>query len=154
MAHDEECKGLDMDCDEVTLITLVCDDGHQIDVDKKVLSVSKMLTSILDVDQDTTVVNIKLDKAVAEKMVEYMTYIVDKDPCEFKKPLVSYEKECDEWHLAYSDHDRWFIQKLMVAADYLNIESLIQFMAAKIASFIAGKSREEIRAFVHAKEPE
>mmetsp|Transcript_154878 Transcript_154878/g.268356 ORF Transcript_154878/g.268356 Transcript_154878/m.268356 type:complete len:101 (+) Transcript_154878:2-304(+) len=67
---------------------------------------------------------------------------------EIQKPLRSTDlRECgaSDWDADYVDIPQELLFELVLAANSLNIKSLLDLLCAKVASMIKGKTTEEIR---------
>lgn len=51
----------------------------------------------------------------------------------------------DPWFATFTDKDQSIIFELILAANYLDIQPLLDLCCAKVASLIKGKTPEEIR---------
>ena len=98
-------------------------------------------------DGDIPIPNISLP--ILKKVIEYCTHYKSSNPKEIKKPLISKdlkENGVEEWDLKFIEMEKVDdLIDLIVAANFLDIEGLINLGCAKIASMIKGKSVEEIR---------
>merc|ERR1712222_9821 len=86
--------------------------------------------------------------ATLSKVVDYCKYHKDNPPEEIQKPLKSTNLiECgvSEWDSEYVNIEQEVLFELILAANYLDIKSLLDLTCAKVASMIKGKSTEEIR---------
>lgn len=82
-----------------------------------------------------------------KKIIEYLEHHKDKQPEEIEKPLRSADlTDCvPEWDYNYVDipHDELF--EVILVANFLGVQSLLDLTCAKVATMIKGKSVEEIR---------
>ncbi|CAE6927289.1 sconC [Symbiodinium sp. CCMP2456] len=91
-------------------------------------------------DEEIPLPNVKT--AILSKVIDYCKYHKDNPPEEIQKPLKSTNLvECgvSEWDNEY------VLFELILAANYLDIKSLLDLTCAKVASMIKGKNTEEIR---------
>ena len=130
-------------------IRLLCE-GEKLDVDLEVVQKSTILKNMIEdtgKEGEIPIPNIQLP--ILKKVLEFCDHYRNSTPKEIKKPLVS--KELSE--NGVDDWDAKFIElsnvddliDLVVAANFLDIESLVNLGCAKIATLIKGKSVEEIR---------
>lgn len=66
---------------------------------------------------------------------------------EIEKPLKSanMSEVVSEWDAAFVEVDQELLFELILAANYMDIKSLLDLTCAKVASMIKGKTPEEIR---------
>ena len=85
------------------------------------------------------------------KLKEYLEHYDDNTPKKIEMPLPNKDfKECiDEWDYNFINFDIEIILELMVAANFLDINSLLDLTSAKIASLIKGKNPDEIRRILN-----
>merc|ERR1712226_900567 len=86
--------------------------------------------------------------AILSKVIDYCKYHKDSPPEEIQKPLKSTNLiECgvSEWDSEYVNIEQEVLFELILAANYLDIKSLLDLTCAKLASMIKGKNTEEIR---------
>ena len=130
-------------------VTLLCS-NEKIKVDINIINKSTILKNMIEdigVDDEIPIPNIQLP--ILKKVIEYCEHYIDSEPKEIQKPLVSPNLiECgvDEWDdnfINFPNIDD--LIDLIVAGNFLDIEGLVNLGCAKIASYIAGKSVEEIR---------
>lgn len=80
------------------------------------------------------------------KVIQYCQYHKGKEILEIEKPL---RKPLDQvvcdWDYKFIDKDNSTIVELIMAANYMNINSLMDLACAKISVIIKGKSPEQIR---------
>ena len=131
----------------------------KIQVSAKVAMVSSLIKQMIDVEADddegssedeapqiVPLPNVK--EEILNKVIEFMKYHVDKPMTEIDKPLRSdkMEEVCkDEWDAKYIDVSQELLFEIILAANYMDIKSLLDLTCAKVASMIKGKSPEEIR---------
>lgn len=133
----------------MTKVVLVCD-GEKLSVDLDVVNKSTILKNMIEdtgKDGDIPIPNIQLP--ILKKIIEFCEHYKSSNPKEIKKPLVSSkltENNVDEWDANFIELEKVDdIIDLVIAANFLDIESLVALGCAKIATFIKGKSVEEIR---------
>lgn len=145
----EETIGLEEEKDEE--LKLKCKEGDIITVSEKVMRQSGFITAALsdegaDIDD---VIDLKLvEKDMLKKVIDWCTYHRDKESKKIEKPLKSMKFEVcvpDEYDQKFSDLKVRECFILLMTANYLDVNPLIELMAARIASFLRGKSQEQIR---------
>ena len=131
----------------------------KITVSAKVAMVSSLIKQMIDVEADddegssedeapqiVPLPNVKED--ILKKVIEFMKYHVDKPMTEIDKPLRSdkMEEVCkDEWDAKYIDVSQELLFEIILAANYMDIKSLLDLSCAKVATMIKGKTPSEIR---------
>ena len=86
--------------------------------------------------------------AILSKIIDYLKYHKGLEAEEIQKPLKSTDLVAcgvSEWDVEYVNIDQEVLFELILAANYLDIKSLLDLTCAKVASMIKGKNTEEIR---------
>ena len=85
------------------------------------------------------------------KLKEYLEHLVDHTPEKIQIPLPKKDfKDCiTQWDYDFINCDTEEVLEIMVAANFLDIDSLLDLTSAKIASIIKGKNPEEIRRILN-----
>ena len=96
-------------------------------------------------DAEVPLTNVKSN--VLRKIKDYLEHYVDTEPREIEKPLASsdYHECVDQWDFDYINVDLDLVFEIILAANYMDIKSLLELAASRVASVIKGKSPEEIR---------
>mmetsp|Transcript_11562 Transcript_11562/g.13085 ORF Transcript_11562/g.13085 Transcript_11562/m.13085 type:complete len:179 (+) Transcript_11562:23-559(+) len=146
--EEEEILGLDADDEEDEMITLKSKEGKGYSVGKAPAMMSNLIKITLDGDQEAKEIDLKhIEGPVVEKVIQYMTYHVKVAPRKIEKPLQSTNMKelVDEFDAGFVDTDQPTMFKLLLAANYLDIKSLLNLVCAKIASLMKGKTPDQIR---------
>ena len=100
-------------------------------------------------NEDVYLKNIKHRTLI--KIKKYLEHYMHNTPKKIEMPLPNKDfKECiDEWDYDFINCDIEIILELMVAANFLDINSLLDLTSAKIASLIKGKNPDEIRRILN-----
>ena len=147
----EEEGGLD---DEETTgdITLTSHGGEKITISKKFAVISNLVKTALEQDQSAGDVPIPgVTTPILAKVVEFMEYHKGTEPPIIPKPLRSKEMKVvcsDAWDANFIDKigdDRQQLYDLILAANYMDIKSLLHLGCAKVASLIKGQPLEKIK---------
>ena len=77
-------------------------------------------------------------------MIEYSKYHVDNSP-EAEGENKAPEEEIKTWDTKFVEVEQSTLFELILAANYLNIKSLLDLTCRTVASMIKGKTPEEIR---------
>lgn len=130
-------------------IRLICE-GEKLDVDLEVVQKSTILKNMIEdtgKEGEIPIPNIQLP--ILKKVLEFCEHYRASNPREIRKPLVSKElteNGVEEWDARFIEMEKVDdLIDLIVAANFLDIEGLVHLGCAKIATFIKGKSVEEIR---------
>merc|ERR1712136_599480 len=114
--------------------------GEVFEVEPEVACMSTLIKNMVDdsgIDEEIPLPNVKT--AVLSKVIDYCKYHKDNPAEEIQKPLKStILVECGvcEWDAEFEN---------ILAANYLDIKSLLDLTCAKVASMLKGKTTEEIR---------
>lgn len=145
-------KLLKMSLDESQLFTLTSSDGASFTLSSSMTKISGLLTSLSENDKDANVFHLEnVDGKTLSKIIEYIEYHYTHPPIEIEKPLRSTEMKemVGEWDANWIDVGDDELFDLILAANYLNIPSLLDLGCAKVATFMKGKTVEQIRDRFH-----
>ena len=141
------------------IISKVSNDCQQFNITIKEAKISKLIREIIEEEEEDddsdcedemkTINIIKVSGDVLQYIVEYAKYYVIEAMDEIESPLksVKVDEIVQPWYAE-------FIQKvyadgklfqLVTAANYMNIQELLQLACLKVATTIKGKSQEQIR---------
>jgi len=133
-------------------VNLVSADGETFEVTIKSAEMSELVKPMVaededeETEQEIPLPNVK--STVLAKVVEFCNYHVTNGPMkEIEKPLKSANmaEVVGEWDANFVDIEQEMLFELILAANYMDIESLLDLTCAKVASVIKGKTPEEIR---------
>ncbi|KIK53707.1 hypothetical protein GYMLUDRAFT_49239 [Collybiopsis luxurians FD-317 M1] len=133
------------------MITLVSSDNKSFTIDKEVVLPSVFLAAFPESDQPILLPNVKSD--VLQKVLEY---------CEHHRgdPVPEQSQDGDgqlrnthisKWDREFITVDQEMLFELILAANYLEIKSLLDIGTRTVADLIKGKSPEEIRMFFNVQ---
>jgi len=142
-----------LDVEEVTgTIKLVSKDKKEFTVEKKFAHVSTLVKTTLEQDPTAAEVPIPgVTSGTLGRVIEYMNHHKGTEPPIIPKPLRSKEMKqvcSDPWDAQYIDKigdTRQDLYDLILAANYLDIKSLLHLGCAKVASLIKGQPLEKIK---------
>jgi len=143
----EELRGLDEDDVHEELI-LVSQDAEKFACPKKVALMSELVKTMAEGDKEEREIPLpNVKAAVLQKVTTYMKYHVDNPAKEIEKPLKSanMQEVVASWDADFVDVDQELLFELILAANYMDIKSLLDLTCAKVASMIKGKTPEQIR---------
>lgn len=143
--------GLDQDSNANTNVTLKSTDGFSVAVLRGHAFMSDLVKTSLENDPDTSELTLQVKADVLKLVVDYMNHHKGVDPGVPPKPLQSKRmKEVvkDSWDADWIDDigkNRSTLYALILAANYMSINSLLHLGCAKVASIIKGQPLEKIR---------
>jgi len=148
---EAEVGGLSLD--EVTgTLKLVSKDKKEYDIDRKNAFVSTLVKTSLDTDSAATEVPIPgVASNILSEVVVYMNHHKGVEPPIIEKPLRSkvMKDVCkDPFDADFIDRigeNRQALYDLILAANYMDIKSLLHLGCAKVASLIKGQPLEKIK---------
>jgi len=140
-------------------LKLIAKDGKtSFEVDKKHAFVSNLVKTSLENDGNATQLDIPgVSGPTLEKVVEYVNHHKGQEPPIIEKPLRSkvLKDVCqDKWDAEYIDkigENRQNLYDLILAANYMDIKSLLHLGCAKVASLIKGQPLEKIKEILDPK---
>lgn len=152
MADDKEATAAaaEKDATGAKLITLESNDKKQFEVSEAAARVSGQLREMIESGSAEGVVPLpNIAAATLERVVQYLNKHAEPAANRRNKALRSAaEKELKKWNAEFVDglgtDDAFF--DLIVAADYLEIDELLDEGCKKIARVMKGKTPEQIRA--------
>jgi S-phase kinase-associated protein 1 len=109
-------------------------------------SVSLSLPRVADKEErQIPLPNVK--SKILAKVIEYMRYHAGNPAKEIDRPLKSanMREVVSEWDADYVEVDDEMLFDLILAANYMDIKPLLDLTCAKVASYMKGKTAEEIR---------
>lgn len=134
---------------------LVSEEGKVLSVPKKVALLSKMIKEAVedDDDDDQAVPCPNVKYSILSKIMDYNKYYLENKMTEIEKPLKSQNLNeiVDEWYAKFIDVEQEMLFQVILGANYLDIQPLLDLSCAKVASMIKGKSPEEIRNLFNIK---
>ena len=132
------------------VVYLVPPEGTKVEVPRNVAEMSVLVKEMLSDDDEEETPEIPLpnvQKEILEKVIEFCTHHVNDPMQDIEKPLKSQNmfEVVSEWDANYIEVDQATLFAIILAANYLDIPSLLDLSCAKVASMIKGKTPEEIR---------
>ncbi len=137
-------------------VSLVSQEGDKFDIPKKIAIMSELVKTMINNDdddddedeqeQEIPLVNVK--SKVLGKVIEFCKWHSENGPMkEIEKPLKSpnMSEVVGEWDANFVTIEQEMLFELILAANYMDIKSLLDLTCAKVASMIKGKTPEEIR---------
>jgi len=144
--------------DETKPLKLVSKDKKEYTVERKQAFVSMLVKTCLENDDKAEEVPIPgVTGAILGSVVEYMVHHKGIEPQLVEKPLRSKVMKdvcADKWDAEYIDKigdNRQQLYDLILAANYMDIKSLLHLGCAKVASLIKGQPLEKIKEILDPK---
>jgi len=147
--------GLDDDPSDAGVLKLCSKPGknqHDYSIDRKHAYVSVLVKTSCENDETATEVPLPgVEGPILQLVVEYMQHHKGVEPAIIEKPLRSkvMKDVCkDDWDAQFIDkigEDRQQLYDLILAANYMDIKSLLHLGCAKVASLIKGQPLEKIK---------
>jgi S-phase kinase-associated protein 1 len=147
--------------DEITgTLKLVSKDKKEFEVERKHAFVSTLVKTSLDTDAAATEVPIPgVHSAILSEVLTYMNHHKGVEPPIVEKPLRSkvMKDVCkDPFDAEFIDRigeNRQALYDLILAANYMDIKSLLHLGCAKVASLIKGQPLEKIKDILSTGKP-
>ena len=130
-------------------ITLVSSDGQKFEISAKAAKRSVVINKMIEDFAEQTEFPINnVNGKNLEKITEYLKHYENTEPKPIAQPLPSKNfKECvDEWTFGFLPTQLEDVFDLFQGANFMDIQSLMELMAAKIANVISNKTADEIRS--------
>jgi S-phase kinase-associated protein 1 len=129
-------------------VTLVSKEGEKFVTTEKAVERSKLIKNLLqDYPEEAEIPLTEVKASTLKKIKEYLEYYQDKEPSVIPKPLYSTDFKnngISEWDVSFIDVGTDQVFDLLTAANYMDIQSLLDLAAAKVASLIKGLTPEYI----------
>ena len=123
-------------------VVLIASDQGKFEVDENVARKSQLLKNMIEdtgVEEEIYLPNVK--SAPLKKIIEFCEHYRNNDPPEIEKPLPknSLKELVDPWDEQFINiPNQEELLELLLAANYLDIKSLIELCCAKVATMIKG----------------
>jgi len=147
--NESKQESLSLDDSKEDMIMLLSQEKTEFKVPRKAALQSQMIKTALEDDKDAKEVNlVHISAPIVKKVVEYMVYHMDREPRKIESPLKSTNMKelVDRFDAAFVDDiDQDTLFKLLLAANYMDVKSLLGLICAKVASMMKGKTADQIR---------
>ena len=132
------------------MVKLTTGDGEEVEVEKEIICKSVLVKGIIDdagTEDAIPLQNVK--KETLDKIIEYCRHIHVNSPPDIEKPLRSNDLSgvVHQWYAKFVDIEQEKLFELILAANFMDIKSLLELTTAKVASLIKGKTIPETRKF-------
>lgn len=130
------------------------DERHKVELSRKACMQSVLIADMLaeDEEDDNDVPEIPLlevSQPVLERVVLFLNHHKDNPMKQIQRPIQStvMEEIVDEWDAKFIalESEQEMLFKIILAANYLNIPSLLDLGICKIASMVKGKEPDEVK---------
>ena len=129
-------------------VTLISKEGEKIITTEKAVERSKLIKNLLqDYPEEAEIPLTEVTTETLKKIQEYLEHYQDKEPTPVQAPLISNDLKANgisEWDLSFINIESSKVFELLTAANYMDIQCLLDLAAAKIASIIKGLTPEDI----------
>ena len=128
-------------------ITLISSDLNPIEIKTKAAMRSNLIKNLIeDYPQGNYPMN-EVNYETLLKVKDYLDHYENLEPKEISQPLPKKDFiDCvDNWDYDYININKEKIFEIMLAANFMDIQPLLDLTCAKIASEIRGKNEEDIR---------
>lgn len=136
-------------------VTLISSDNETFSVPKNVAIMSVTIKNTVDETSGGSVPVPNVTGKVLGQVLKYCHYHVDKAPPKAGEGASTESTKTDEevkaWDAEFMQVDQGALFEIILAANYLNIESLLDLACATVANMIKGKTPEEIRTQFNIK---
>lgn len=146
--HDQELRGLDDEITEVEVIRLVSKDNVPFEIPKLCIAQSAYLKGIVEMDSSAQDVALEHVSTVAlTKIVEYLIYHSENVPRPIPRPLKNsnLRNTVGSWDADFVECELDLVFDILLCANFMSIQSLLELCCAKIASMMLGKTPKQIR---------
>jgi S-phase kinase-associated protein 1 len=126
------------------------DEPVRIRIPRNAAKMSSLIASMLQDDEEGEESEIPLQevtKEVLDKVVEFLLEHMDDPMRDIAKPIHSnkIEELVGEWDAEFIDLEQEFLFRLILAANYMDIPSLLDLSITKVATMIKGKEPDEVK---------
>jgi len=154
---EDEQGGLDDDEDDQLTLKSGGQDPQTFEISKGHAELSKFVTTILEGDSEATSIEIRQVPAeTLSHVVEYLKHHKGKEPDPLPCPVRSIHMSqivSDKWDATWIDaFDKKTIFEVILAANYMDIKSLLHLGCAKIATLIKQLDQKEINRIIEEEE--
>ena len=118
-------------------------------MEKEIACKSVLIKGIIDDDAETdeAIPLPQVKKETLDKVLDYCKHIVKNEAPVLPKPLEDNKLPVDAWFVEYVNIDQEKLFELILAANFLDIRSLLELACAKVAVTIKGMKIEDVRKY-------
>merc|ERR1719471_296578 len=149
--------GLDDTDSEILILKSGGDSPQSFPISRKAAELSKFVTTILEGDSEATTIEVRQVPAqTMERVIEYLQHHNGEEPQALPCPVRSIHMAqivSDKWDATWIDAmDKKSIFEVILAANYMDIKSLLHLGCAKIATLIKQLDQKEINRIIEEEE--
>merc|ERR1719471_2448671 len=149
--------GLDDTDSEILTLKSGGDSPQSFPISRKAAELSKFVTTILEGDSEATTIEVRQVPAqTMERVIEYLQHHKGEEPQALPCPVRSIHMAqivSDKWDATWIDAlDKKSIFEVILAANYMDIKSLLHLGCAKIATLIKQLDQKEINRIIEEEE--
>ena len=129
-------------------LTLLSRDHQSFSLSKEAAAQSDLLRTMMDGDPDASEVQLyHIDSSTVRRLIDYLNYHRSTPPRVIEKPIASVHmvELVDSFDAAFVDVEQEVLFRLLLAANYLHIRSLVALCSAKFASWMKNKTPQQIK---------
>jgi S-phase kinase-associated protein 1 len=132
------------------MFTFVSNEGDSFEVSQAVIDLSGWASTAQEVADSSGNLELPVAQAksaVLSKVLEFCNHYVEEPMNEIEKPLRSanMREVVQDWYADFVSIEQELLFDVILAANYMDIQPLLDLTCAKVASMIKGKTPEEIR---------
>lgn len=136
--------------DGKVILTAGGEKGARVEISRKAAAMSRLMQDMLQDDDPSEVSEIPLpdvQEPILNKVVEFLNKHKDDPMREIQKPIQTNDIKAivGDWDAAYIDLPQEQLFKVILAANYLDIPSLLDLGICKLACMVKGKEPEEVK---------
>ena len=131
-------------------VLFLTSDGHTVEVEREIASKSEWVKNIVEGSEvDDNIPLTVINKATLLKVIEYCTYINTNVPPQIDRPLRSNELSdiVDPWYAEFVNLEQEVLFELILAANFMDIKSLLVLACAKVHSLMKGMTIPQVREY-------
>ncbi|CAN0879433.1 SKP1-like protein 4 [Linum grandiflorum] len=136
------------------MITLKASDGEIFELEESVAEQSETIKNLIeDIGTDDAIPLQNVTGTILCKVIEYCRKHAwaTAEKADFAKDHTTVEEELKKWDKEFVNVDQDTLFDLILAANYLNIKSLLDLTCQTVAGMMSGKTPDQIRKTFHIK---
>jgi len=145
-----------MESESKKIVLLVSNEDEKFEVHVDVACSSELIKTQIYGDEEggkeIPLPNVKTHVLI--KVIEFLSHHHNNPMKDIPKPIKGkFEEAVDKWDLDFINQEYELIFELILAANYLDIKSLLDLSCAKISGIIFGKTPDQIREIFGIEQP-
>eukprot|EP01038_Epipyxis_sp_PR26KG_P013745 gene13745-18436_t len=130
-------------------VRLISQEGESFDLAVSIANQSELMKGLINKENKVIPLN-NVKSSVLSKIIQFCSYY-DKDPMNniISKPFTPLNDQIQSFYAQFVNVEVEILYEITAAANELELSALSDLCYAKLASYIAGKSSEEIRSLLH-----